>query len=178
MNLKGKKLLILGGNAASIDIVKAAQNMGVYTIVTDWYDTKRSPAKLVADEYWNEEIFRPDIISKLNQQIEEVENKQNKIINELKEKINQAQNSQHEKDKMAGNSKTEFETKKIELQTRIDFLEKQIKNINESRSKILRNMVNTSSTIFLFTIATSSFLSKLESEKSLQYFQSNPIFSI
>ena len=78
---------------------------------------------------------KADIIYKLNQQIEEVENKQNTIINELKEKINQANNSQTEKDKMAGNSKTEFETKKIELQTRIDFLEKQIKNINESRSK-------------------------------------------
>ena len=91
---------------------------------------------------------KADIIYKLNQQIEEIENKQNKIINELKEKINQANNSQTEKDKMAGNSKTEFETKKIELQTRIDFLEKQIKNINESRSKILRNMVNTTSPIF------------------------------
>ena len=91
---------------------------------------------------------KADIIYKLNQQIEEVENKQNTIINELKEKINQANNSQTEKDKMAGNSKTEFETKKIELQTRIDFLEKQIKNINESRSKILRSMVNNNAPMF------------------------------
>ena len=88
---------------------------------------------------------KADMIYKLNQQIEEVENKQNKIINELKEKINLAKNTQTEKDKLAGNSKTEFETKKIELQTRIDFLEKQIKNINESRSKILRNMVSATS---------------------------------
>ena len=88
---------------------------------------------------------KADMIYKLNQQIEEVENKQNKIINELKEKINLAKNTQTEKDKLAGNSKTEFETKKIELQTRIDFLEKQIKNINESRSKILRNMVSSTS---------------------------------
>ena len=51
------------------------------------------------------------------------------VLVEEKEKINQANNSQTEKDKMAGNSKTEFETKKIELQTRIDFLEKQIKNM-------------------------------------------------
>lgn len=49
----------------SIDIVEAARSMGVYTIVTDWYDTKRSPAKLVADEYWNEEIFKPELIAKL-----------------------------------------------------------------------------------------------------------------
>lgn len=48
-----QKLLILGGNALSCDIVQAAKSLGVYTIVTDWYDTKTSPAKLVADEYWN-----------------------------------------------------------------------------------------------------------------------------
>ena len=54
--LEGKKLLILGGNAPSVDVVNAAQKMGVYTIVTDWYDTSRSPAKQVADEYWNESI--------------------------------------------------------------------------------------------------------------------------
>ncbi len=65
MELRNKKLLILGGNPLSIEIVKAAKKMGVYTIVTDWYDTKRSPAKLVADEYWNEEIFKPERISQL-----------------------------------------------------------------------------------------------------------------
>ena len=65
MDLKGKKLLILGGASLSIDIVHAAREMGVYTIVTDWYDTKRSPAKLIADEYWNEEIFKPDLLAKL-----------------------------------------------------------------------------------------------------------------
>jgi biotin carboxylase len=51
--LEGKKLLILSGSATSMDIVKAAQALGVYTIVTDYYDTTRSPAKLIADEYWN-----------------------------------------------------------------------------------------------------------------------------
>lgn len=65
MDLTGKKLLILGGAATSIDIVEAARKLGVYTIVTDWYDTKRSPAKLVADEYWNEEIFKPELIAQL-----------------------------------------------------------------------------------------------------------------
>ena len=65
MDLTGKKLLILGGGATSIDIVEAAKALGVYTVVTDWYDTKRSPAKLVADEYWNEEIFKPELIAKL-----------------------------------------------------------------------------------------------------------------
>lgn len=65
MDLTGKKLLILGGSAMSVDIVEAAKAMGVYTIVTDWYDTKRSPAKLVAEEYWNEEIFKPERIAQL-----------------------------------------------------------------------------------------------------------------
>lgn len=64
-DLKGKKLLILGGNPISIEIVREAQKMGIYTIVTDWYDTTRSPAKLVADEYWNEEIFKPERIAQL-----------------------------------------------------------------------------------------------------------------
>lgn len=60
-----KKLLILGGNTLSCDIVNAAKRLGVYTIVTDWYDTDKSPAKLIADEFWNEEVFRPDILAQL-----------------------------------------------------------------------------------------------------------------
>lgn len=63
--LKGKKLLILGGNPSTMEIVREAKKQGIYTIVTDWYDTKRSPSKLIADEYWNEEVFRPDILAQL-----------------------------------------------------------------------------------------------------------------
>lgn len=48
-----EKLLILGGNRLSCDIVAAAKAKGVYTIVTDWYDTRISPAKLISDEFWN-----------------------------------------------------------------------------------------------------------------------------
>lgn len=59
-DLKGKKLLILGGDARSCDFVYAARELGVYTVVTDWYDPSRSPAKLVADEYWNEEVFNTE----------------------------------------------------------------------------------------------------------------------
>lgn len=51
--IEGKKLLILGGNVLSSDIVKAARSMGVYTIVTDWNTPEQSPAKLIADEYWS-----------------------------------------------------------------------------------------------------------------------------
>ena len=42
-NLRGKKLLILGGNALTCDIVTKAQELGVYTIVTDWNLPEASP---------------------------------------------------------------------------------------------------------------------------------------
>lgn len=51
--LAGKKLLILGGDMLSADLIHTAKSMGVYTIVTDWYDTERSPGKLIADKYYN-----------------------------------------------------------------------------------------------------------------------------
>ncbi|NLL56079.1 MAG: hypothetical protein GX242_02575, partial [Clostridiales bacterium] len=50
-SLKGKKLLILGGPALACDIVEKAKELGVYTIVTDWYEPNKSPAKLIADQY-------------------------------------------------------------------------------------------------------------------------------
>ena len=65
MDLQGKRLLILGGSTLSKDIVIAAKEMGIFSIVTDWYDVNRSPAKLIADEYWNEEIFKPERIAML-----------------------------------------------------------------------------------------------------------------
>lgn len=62
--LNWKKLLVLGGGATSIDIVNAAQSLGVYVIVTDYYDVSRSPAKLLADEYWNDSIMEYDTLVK------------------------------------------------------------------------------------------------------------------
>lgn len=50
MNLKGKKLLIMGGPALACDIVNKAQSLGIYTIVTDWYSKYESPAKKISDE--------------------------------------------------------------------------------------------------------------------------------
>lgn len=63
--LKGSKLLVLGGNALSCDIVRAAESMGLYTIVTDWNSTKDSPAKLLADEYWNVSLMDYDRLIEL-----------------------------------------------------------------------------------------------------------------
>lgn len=51
---EGKKLLVLGGSNAEVDVVKIAQSLGCYVIVTDHYTDKSViPAKLIADEAWN-----------------------------------------------------------------------------------------------------------------------------
>ena len=51
---RGKKLLIIGGEANIVNIVNEAKKMGVYTIVTERGGTNaRLPAKLVADEAWD-----------------------------------------------------------------------------------------------------------------------------
>ena len=46
----GKKLLVLGSNAASEHIVRYAQGHGAYVIVADYLAPEKSPAKLIADE--------------------------------------------------------------------------------------------------------------------------------
>jgi len=48
MELKDKKLLILGGTSATLDLVKNASSMGVYTIVTD--NLEGGVTKELADE--------------------------------------------------------------------------------------------------------------------------------
>ncbi|MBE6922266.1 MAG: ATP-grasp domain-containing protein [Ruminococcaceae bacterium] len=47
-NVKGKRLLLLGGIAHAMEIVRAAQEMGVVVYVTDYYEM--SPAKTIADK--------------------------------------------------------------------------------------------------------------------------------
>ena len=46
--MKQKKLIVLGGTAASLDVVKNAKKLNIYTIVTD--DQKDRVAKKIADE--------------------------------------------------------------------------------------------------------------------------------
>lgn len=46
-----KRLLILGGQLKMCDIVRCAQKMGIYTVVTDWYED--SPAKKIADKSYD-----------------------------------------------------------------------------------------------------------------------------
>ena len=64
MDIKGKKLLILGGNAISCEIVNAAKAHGVYTVVTDWNSPEVSPAKKIADDYWNNSLLDYDVLLK------------------------------------------------------------------------------------------------------------------
>lgn len=46
--MRGKKLLVLGGTSASVDVIKVAQKEGIYTIVTD--NLQGGVAKELADE--------------------------------------------------------------------------------------------------------------------------------
>ena len=57
---KGKKLLILGANPETANIVKVAQEMGVTTIVTD-YDPQ-APAKKVSDISYNIDAMDVDAL--------------------------------------------------------------------------------------------------------------------
>jgi len=48
LNLKGKKLLVLGGIALSCEIIKQAKSKGAYVMVTDYLED--SPGKKIADK--------------------------------------------------------------------------------------------------------------------------------
>lgn len=61
-DLKGKKLLILAGASVHNKVVRAAKELGVYTIVTDYLQPELSPAKQLADEYWMLNITEVDAI--------------------------------------------------------------------------------------------------------------------
>ena len=49
-NLRGKRLLILGGMRFSCEIVAKAKEMGIYTLVADYNRIEDSPGKQIADE--------------------------------------------------------------------------------------------------------------------------------
>lgn len=60
MEFTGKKLLILAGAGTHVKVVRAAKELGLYTIVTDYL--KNSPAKKIADESWMYSITDVDAI--------------------------------------------------------------------------------------------------------------------
>ncbi len=60
MELKGKRLLILGGSRISCEIIEHAKKMGIITAVTDYYPLEQSPAKQMADEAYYEDTSDVD----------------------------------------------------------------------------------------------------------------------
>lgn len=48
-----KKVLLLGSNTGSMEIIKYLKEEGCYLIVTDYLPFALSPAKALADEYWD-----------------------------------------------------------------------------------------------------------------------------
>lgn len=69
-NIKGKKILILGGTPQQIKLIEAAKEMGLYTIVTDYI--KESEAKRIADKHYMYSITDVENIVKMCQ-LEDVE---------------------------------------------------------------------------------------------------------
>lgn len=57
-----KKLLILAGAGVHCKVVQAAKELGIYTIVTDNLNFKDAPAKQIADEALNYDIYDIDHI--------------------------------------------------------------------------------------------------------------------
>ena len=61
-DLKGKKLLILGGAFQHCKLVEAAHELGVYVIVTDYLAPEQAPAKQIADKFYMHNITDIDDI--------------------------------------------------------------------------------------------------------------------
>ena len=62
-DFENKKLLVLGANPETANIVKVAQSIGVYTIVTDY--NPDAPAKKVADKSYNIDAMDVDALYKM-----------------------------------------------------------------------------------------------------------------
>ncbi|MBQ9756844.1 MAG: hypothetical protein IJW15_00280 [Clostridia bacterium] len=65
MNLEGKKLLFLDGSSLAACAVIRAKEMGIKTIVANFYPAEKSPAKLIADEQWMVDFSQIDEMVKL-----------------------------------------------------------------------------------------------------------------
>lgn len=64
--LRERKMLVLGGKPiGSVELVERANELGIYTIVTDYLPKKQSPAKLIANESWDISTNEVDEIIKL-----------------------------------------------------------------------------------------------------------------
>ena len=68
MNLSGKKLLFFDGSALAACAVEKAKEMGITTIVANYYSEDKSPAKRIADEQWTVDFSKTDDMVALIQQ--------------------------------------------------------------------------------------------------------------
>lgn len=64
-DLVGKRLLIMGGMQFSCEIVNKAKQMGVVTVVADYYPIEKSPAKAISDEAVNVSVTDVDAVCKV-----------------------------------------------------------------------------------------------------------------
>lgn len=84
-------------------------------------------------------------ISKLKERIENAEFKNTKTINELKSKLDIATKGAEEKEKKIQSMKSDFDKKKSELKAKIDSLEKNLKDINNTKQITIKQKKETSS---------------------------------
>ncbi|MBR2804216.1 MAG: hypothetical protein IKE20_03610, partial [Eggerthellaceae bacterium] len=59
-SLSGKKLLLLAGADPHRKVVEAAHELGVYVVVADYLPIEDAPAKQIADEAWQVDVFDVD----------------------------------------------------------------------------------------------------------------------
>lgn len=50
--LKNKKILFLEGESMLIPLLERAKELGIYTVIANWYSVEEAPAKLVADKHY------------------------------------------------------------------------------------------------------------------------------
>ena len=123
------------------------------------YEIKKATSN--SDKISNNIKIKSEMINKLNQEIENIENKYDILIQELKNKIKNADNIKLDKEKNITEERAKFESEKVELLTKIEFLEKQIKNVNEARVGAIKSL-----TIDLLNSGQNSDMKKYEEQIS------------
>lgn len=64
-DLRGKRLLVLGGTRISCEIIRKAKQMGLTVAVADYFPREKSPGKLIADEDYEVSVIDVDAVSAL-----------------------------------------------------------------------------------------------------------------
>lgn len=59
-----KKILMLGTSNGSCEMVKYARSQNIYVVVTDYLEPQKSPAKLLANEFWMIDTSEIDLLER------------------------------------------------------------------------------------------------------------------